>query len=177
MPPCSLHSSVSVGNLAARRMPLPWSSQSAIYAVERLFDLGSIALVFCVTLMASPSLNALPHHELFHRIGYAANGRYCCDQSIRFCPAKLGRSRLETRTGRRYASGWRASQRTPRLPRKIQGLCCRCSSCFSPLFQSPANPDETRRGTALLAGFSFKSAQAPRKPVHKPEKLTPPLLT
>ena len=58
--------------LVARRIQLPLSSQLAVYAVERMFDLASVALIFSVTLMVSPFMNALPHHELFHSIGYAA---------------------------------------------------------------------------------------------------------
>jgi len=58
--------------LVARRLQLPLSSQLAVYAVERMFDLASVAFIFSAMLMASPSMNSLPHHELFHGIGYAA---------------------------------------------------------------------------------------------------------
>jgi uncharacterized protein (TIRG00374 family) len=60
--------------LVARRTQLTLSSQLAVYAVERMFDLASVALIFSVTLALSPSLNTLPHHELFHKIGYVGLG-------------------------------------------------------------------------------------------------------
>jgi uncharacterized protein (TIRG00374 family) len=60
--------------LVARRVQLPVSSQLAVYAVERMFDLASVAVIFSVTLALSPSLNTLPHHEIFHKIGYVGLG-------------------------------------------------------------------------------------------------------
>jgi len=41
--------------LVARRTGLPLSSQIAVYIVERLFDMGSIAIVFSIALLQVPS--------------------------------------------------------------------------------------------------------------------------
>ena len=60
--------------LIARQVNLPLSSQLAVYAVERMLDLASVATIFSLTLELSPSINALPHHKLFHRIGFIGLG-------------------------------------------------------------------------------------------------------
>ena len=57
--------------LISRRTGLSFSSQIAVVAVERVFDLGAFALIFSLNLLLAPGLQGLPHHELFHRVGYA----------------------------------------------------------------------------------------------------------
>ncbi len=57
--------------LVARRTGLTFASQVAVVTVERVFDLGAFALLFSLNLLLSPTLQRLPHHELFHRVGYA----------------------------------------------------------------------------------------------------------
>lgn len=57
--------------LVSRRTGLTFSSQIAVVAVERVFDLGAFALIFSLNLLFSPSLQSLPYHELFHKVGYA----------------------------------------------------------------------------------------------------------
>ncbi len=57
--------------LVSRRTGLSFSSQIAVVTVERVFDLGAFGLIFSLNLAFSSSLNALPHHELFHKVGYA----------------------------------------------------------------------------------------------------------
>ncbi len=54
--------------LIARRVQLSVGSQVAVYTVERMFDMGSMALIFAVTLLLAPDRNALPHHELLGRV-------------------------------------------------------------------------------------------------------------
>jgi hypothetical protein len=49
--------------LVARRVGLPIGSQIAVYTVERMFDLGSMALIFSTVLLFSPERNTLPHPE------------------------------------------------------------------------------------------------------------------
>jgi hypothetical protein len=49
--------------LAARRTQLSVSSQIAVYAVERMFDLGAMALIFSGALLLAPDRASLPHHE------------------------------------------------------------------------------------------------------------------
>lgn len=53
--------------LVARRIALPLSSQVAVYTIERMFDLGSAAIIFSSALAFTPK--DLPHHELFVRTG------------------------------------------------------------------------------------------------------------
>ncbi len=53
--------------LAARKAGLPISSQLAVYVVERLFDLGTMALLFSVAILLGGA--SLPHPEIFRRVG------------------------------------------------------------------------------------------------------------
>ncbi len=57
--------------LVARRTGLTFSSQIAVVMVERVFDLGAFALIFSLNLLLSPSLQTLPHHEYFRKVGLA----------------------------------------------------------------------------------------------------------
>jgi uncharacterized membrane protein YbhN (UPF0104 family) len=54
--------------LVARRINLPLSSQIAVYTVERMFDMGSMALIFSTVLLFAHDSIALPHHELMVRV-------------------------------------------------------------------------------------------------------------
>ena len=54
--------------LVARKTGLTVSSQLAVYIVERLFDLGSMALIFSSVILFSGA--ALPHPEIFRKVGY-----------------------------------------------------------------------------------------------------------
>ena len=58
----------------SKRTGLSFSSQVAVVAVERIFDLGAFALIFSTNLLLAPQLNALPFHERFHLVGYAIAG-------------------------------------------------------------------------------------------------------
>jgi len=49
--------------LIARKTKLPLSSQVAVYTVERMFDLGAMALIFSSALLLAPDRATLPHHE------------------------------------------------------------------------------------------------------------------
>ena len=57
--------------LVARRTGMTFASQVAVVAVERVFDLGAFALIFSGNLVLSPSLQTLPHHEYFRKVGLA----------------------------------------------------------------------------------------------------------
>ena len=57
--------------LVARRTGLSFSSQIAVVTVERVFDLGAFGLIFSLNLVFASGLDALPHHEFFHKVGYA----------------------------------------------------------------------------------------------------------
>jgi glycosyltransferase 2 family protein len=57
--------------LVARRLNLTVGSQVAVYTVERMFDLGAMALIFSLTLLFAPDRNTLPHHELMVRVAKA----------------------------------------------------------------------------------------------------------
>lgn len=54
--------------LVARRVKLPLSSQLAVYVVERMFDLGAMALIFSTALYFAPDRATLPHPELLRHI-------------------------------------------------------------------------------------------------------------
>jgi glycosyltransferase 2 family protein len=50
--------------LVAKRINLPLSSQIAVYTVERMFDMGTMAFIFSTVLLFSRDSATLPHHEL-----------------------------------------------------------------------------------------------------------------
>ena len=60
--------------LVARRQQATFTSQLAVYAVERVFDLLAAAGIVAVTLSISPSVRNLPYHEQFRRAGYFGIG-------------------------------------------------------------------------------------------------------
>jgi hypothetical protein len=53
--------------LVAKRTALTVSSQIAVYTVERMFDLGAMALIFSGALLLAPDRATLPHHEALQR--------------------------------------------------------------------------------------------------------------
>ncbi len=53
--------------LVARRVDLSLSSQVAVYTIERMFDLGTAAIIFSSALAFTPS--DAPHHTLFVHVG------------------------------------------------------------------------------------------------------------
>lgn len=55
--------------LVARRQKLTFTSQLAVYAVERVFDLLAAAAIIAFTLTVSKSVRGLPHHQDFRRAG------------------------------------------------------------------------------------------------------------
>jgi glycosyltransferase 2 family protein len=55
--------------MVAKKTGLPLGSQIAVYIVERLFDAGSMALIFSSVILFSPA-GALPHPEVFKKFGY-----------------------------------------------------------------------------------------------------------
>jgi glycosyltransferase 2 family protein len=55
--------------LVARKTGLPLSTQVAVYIVERLFDAGSMALIFSSVILLAPA-GSLPHPEIFKKYGY-----------------------------------------------------------------------------------------------------------
>jgi len=55
--------------LVSKRTGLPLSSQVAVYIVERLFDAGSVALIFSTVILLAPE-GALPHPEIVRKAGY-----------------------------------------------------------------------------------------------------------
>jgi hypothetical protein len=52
--------------LVAKKTDLPLSSQLAVYVVERMFDFGSMALIFSLVLLTTRE--ALPHPELLLKV-------------------------------------------------------------------------------------------------------------
>jgi uncharacterized protein (TIRG00374 family) len=55
--------------LVAKKTGLPLSNQFAVYIVERLFDAGSMALIFCASILLAPP-GAMPHPELVRKTAY-----------------------------------------------------------------------------------------------------------
>ena len=57
--------------LVSKKTGLPLSNQIAVYIVERLFDAGSMALIFCSVILLAPA-GAFPHAEIVRKVGYGA---------------------------------------------------------------------------------------------------------
>jgi uncharacterized protein (TIRG00374 family) len=55
--------------LVAKKTGLPLSNQFAVYIVERLFDAGAMALIFCAAILLAPA-GAMPHPELVRKTAY-----------------------------------------------------------------------------------------------------------
>jgi hypothetical protein len=55
--------------LVAKKTGLPLSSQIAVYIVERLFDAGSMAVIFSAVILLAPA-GAMPHPEIVKKAGY-----------------------------------------------------------------------------------------------------------
>ncbi|MGA2848915.1 MAG: lysylphosphatidylglycerol synthase transmembrane domain-containing protein [Terracidiphilus sp.] len=55
--------------LVAKRTGLELSTQIAVYIVERLFDAGSMALIFSSVILLAPA-GSLPHPEIVRKAGY-----------------------------------------------------------------------------------------------------------
>ena len=59
--------------LVSKKTGLPLSNQIAVYIVERLFDAGSVALIFCSVILFTAWFgvpDALPHPEIMKKAGY-----------------------------------------------------------------------------------------------------------
>lgn len=57
--------------LIARRVELPFTSQMAVYTVERLFDMGMMAVLLAAVLLFSTNLRTLQHFRQFEFAGMA----------------------------------------------------------------------------------------------------------
>jgi hypothetical protein len=57
--------------LVSKRTQLPLSSQVAVYTVERMFDLGTVAMIFSTVLLFSPDRASLPRPDLIHKAALA----------------------------------------------------------------------------------------------------------
>ncbi len=53
--------------LIARKMELPFSSQLAVWTVERIFDFGGFAVLLISAILFSPSLHSLHHYTQFRK--------------------------------------------------------------------------------------------------------------
>ena len=58
--------------LIAKRIELPLSSQIGVYTIERMFDLGSAAIIFSCALALMPA--DTPNHQIFVRTGLISLG-------------------------------------------------------------------------------------------------------
>ncbi len=57
--------------LVARRTSLTFTSQIAVYTVERMFDLAAMALIFSGALLLAPDRATLPYHEALQHAALA----------------------------------------------------------------------------------------------------------
>lgn len=57
--------------LIARRTNLPFSSQLAVWAVERIFDVGAFGILMAVAIFLPSALQSIPHPEYYQRFRIA----------------------------------------------------------------------------------------------------------
>ena len=55
--------------LVAKKTGLPLSNQVAVYIIERLLDMGAMALIFCSVILLAPT-GALPRPEIIKKVAY-----------------------------------------------------------------------------------------------------------
>jgi uncharacterized protein (TIRG00374 family) len=55
--------------LTARKLNLSFSSQMAVWTVERIFDMGAVAVLISFALFSSASVKQLEHHEILPKLG------------------------------------------------------------------------------------------------------------
>jgi hypothetical protein len=55
--------------LVAKKTGLPLSGQVAVYIIERLLDMGAMALIFCAVILRA-SAGTLPHLEVIKKVAY-----------------------------------------------------------------------------------------------------------
>ncbi len=77
--------------LITKRTRLTFSSQAAVYTVERMFDLGSMALIFSSALLLAPDRATLPHHEALAACGALRAGARRGARCLRFCRTGIRR--------------------------------------------------------------------------------------
>ena len=53
--------------LIARRAGLPFSSQLAVWAVERIFDIGAFGVLMALAILLPSALQSIPHPEYYQR--------------------------------------------------------------------------------------------------------------
>src|ERR1700756_1020343 len=53
--------------LIARRTGLPFSSQLAVWAVERIFDIGAFGVLMALAIFLPSALQSIPHPEYYQR--------------------------------------------------------------------------------------------------------------
>src|ERR1700757_2908759 len=53
--------------LIARRTDLPFSSQLAVWAVERIFDIGAFGILMALAIFLPSALQSIPHPEYYQR--------------------------------------------------------------------------------------------------------------
>src|SRR5262252_7354736 len=53
--------------LIARRTDLPFSSQLAVWAVERIFDIGAFGVLMALAIFLPSALQSIPHPEYYQR--------------------------------------------------------------------------------------------------------------
>ena len=70
--------------LVSRRTQVALSTQVGVYAVERVFDLGSNALIFALILLLAPDRKTLPHPELIRSFALLALAAVVCFAGFAF---------------------------------------------------------------------------------------------
>ena len=60
--------------LIARRENLPFSSQAAVWAVERIFDVGAFTVILVIAIFLAPDLKLFPYYSAVRRAGFLLIG-------------------------------------------------------------------------------------------------------
>ena len=88
--------------LIARRADLPFSSQLAVWTVERIFDMGAFTVLIVLAIFLPSALPSIPHPEYYRR--FQEGGFFLVGVVLRY---RVGRGRDQPQRRRRSALGGR----------------------------------------------------------------------
>jgi uncharacterized protein (TIRG00374 family) len=101
--------------LIARRADLPFSSQLAVWGVERIFDLGAFTILMMLAIFLPSALPSIPHPEYYVRFREAGFVLTALVLATTVAAVLIGRNR-------EVAATW------------VEGMCSRMSSKVGPSF-------------------------------------------
>jgi hypothetical protein len=108
--------------LIARRTDLSFSSQLAVWAVERIFDIGSFAFLIVMAIFLPSALPSIPHPEYYTRFREAGFAL------IALVAATTSRPSSSRGREKRWRNGWNNASRICRRSDKSWAIRCGSSA-------------------------------------------------